>query len=230
MPSADARQLFTRKPVNDAGAAKGGFHRVALETNNHRGGILTHASVLSLTSDGTRHRPVHRGAWLSEVFLGKEPPPPPANVDPIEPTPTDAPKATLRMKLEAHKSDPNCASCHKKIDPFGLAFDHYNAIGEWRTHEKVEGTGDDPLVDASGEMPDGRTFQNAKEFQKLMMADIDAFNHTFIEKLAIYGMRRTMTFDDQDELKAIAKTGREKDYCVQEIVLAFVLSDLFQKR
>ncbi|MEK6233438.1 MAG: DUF1592 domain-containing protein, partial [Planctomycetales bacterium] len=134
------------------------FQRVSLRPEHHRGGLLTHASVLSLTSDGTRHRPVHRGAWLSEVILGKEPPPPPANVDPIEPNPTDAPKATLRMKLAAHKHNPSCAACHKKIDPLGLAFDHYNAVGQWRAREKVNGTGDDPPVDASGELPDGRAF------------------------------------------------------------------------
>ncbi|WP_233903125.1 DUF1592 domain-containing protein [Stieleria maiorica] len=206
------------------------FQRVALRPEHHRGGLLTHASVLSLTSDGTRHRPVHRGAWVSEVFLGKDPPPPPANVDPIEPTPTDAPKATLRMKLEAHKHHPNCASCHRKIDPLGLAFDHYNAIGQWRTHEKVEGTGDDPPVDASGQLPDGRSFADAKEFQQLLMADLDAFNRTFIEKLAIYGMRRTMTIDDHEGLDAIAAISRENNYSVRAILEAFVLSDLFQKR
>lgn len=206
------------------------FQRVSLKPEYHRGGLLTQASVLSLTSDGTRHRPVHRGAWLSEVILGKEPPPPPANVDPIEPNPIDAPKATLRMKLDAHKHNPNCASCHKKIDPLGLAFDHYNAIGQWRTHEKVEGTGDDPRVNASGELADGRAFQNSREFRQLLMADLDAFNETFIEKLAIYGMRRTMTIDDRDELREIARTGKEKDYRLRDILEAFVLSPLFMKR
>ncbi len=206
------------------------FQRVTLHPDSHRGGLLTQASVLSLTSDGTRHRPVHRGAWLSEAIFGKTPPPPPANVDPIEPNPVDSPKATLRMKLEAHKHDARCASCHRNIDPLGLAFDNYNAIGQWRTHEKVEGTGDDPPVDASGELPDGRKFKNAEEFKQLLLTDLDAFNKTFIEKLAIYGLRRTMTFDDHKDLEAIEKAGRESDYRVRDIVTAFVLSDLFQKR
>jgi hypothetical protein len=206
------------------------FQRVSLKPEQHRGGLLTHASVLSLTSDGTRHRPVHRGAWLSEAILGKTPPPPPANVEPIEPTPVDSPKATLRMKLDAHKRNPSCASCHRKIDPLGLAFDNYNAIGEWRTHEQVSGMGDDPLVDASGELPDGRKFNNAKEFKQLLMDDLDAFNEAFTEKLAIYGLRRTVTFEDRDELEAITKIGREKNYRVKDIVEAFVLSELFQKR
>jgi hypothetical protein len=197
------------------------FQRVSLKPEYHRGGLLTQASVLSLTSDGTRHRPVHRGAWLSEAILGKTPPPPPANVEPIPPTPVDSPKATLRMKINAHTQNPSCASCHRNIDPLGLAFENFNAIGEWRTHEQVAGTGEDPLVDASGELPD---------FKRLLMADLDAFNEAFIEKLAIYGLRRTVSFEDHDGLQAIAKASREKDYVLRDIVEAFVMSELFQKR
>ena len=206
------------------------FQRVAIDRETHRGGILTHASILSLTSDGTRQRPVHRGAWVSEVILGKTPPPPPANVDPIEPNPVDSPKATLRMKLAAHIHDARCSACHRKIDPLGFAFENFNAIGEWRTHEVVEGTGDNPPVDSRGEFSDGRKFQNASEFKQLLLADVDQFNLTFIEKLATYGLRRTMSIDDRDELEEIARSGRDSDYRVREIVEAFVLSDLFTKR
>src|SRR5206468_10442968 len=120
------------------------FQRVALPADSHRGGLLTQAAILSLTSDGTRERPVHRGVWVSEAIFGRTPPPPPANVDPIEPNPVDAPKATLRMKLEAHIHDARCAACHAKIDPLGLAFENYDAIGRWRTEEVVEGTGKNP--------------------------------------------------------------------------------------
>ena len=206
------------------------FQRVSLKPEHHRGGLLTHAAILSLTSDGTRHRPVHSGVWLSESIFGKTPPPPPANVDPIEPNPLDAPKATIRMKLQAHIHDPRCASCHRNIDPLGMAFDNYNAIGEWQTHEKVQGTGDDPAVDASGVLPDGRPFADARELKQLLMADLDQFNRTFIEKLATYGLRRTMTFEDRDELNKIAQVSQEKDYRVRDILEAFVLSELFQKR
>ena len=206
------------------------FQRVELRPEHHRGGLLTQAAILSLTSDGTRHRPVHRGAWVSEVILGKTPPPPPANVDPIEPNPVDTPKATLRMKLEAHKHDASCAACHRKIDPLGLAFENFNAIGAWRTHERVEGTGPDPRVDPSGELPDGRAFTDAGEFKRLLVADLDKFQAAFIEKLAVYGLRRTLTVDDRDELAAIAAAGRRHDYRVRDILEAFVLSDLFRTR
>ncbi|MEX0585297.1 MAG: DUF1592 domain-containing protein, partial [Pirellulales bacterium] len=155
-----------------AGVEGDGFQRVALRMEDRRGGLLTQAGVLSLTSDGQRHRPVHRGKWLLETLFNKPPPPPPGNVSPIEPTPAGQPKATLRMKLEAHISDPNCASCHRKIDPLGLAFDNYDAIGRWRTEEAVrDGDGAYPKVDASGVLPDGRKFADGAELKRLLIAD-----------------------------------------------------------
>jgi len=216
--------------LSEEGVARDEFQRVSLPPESRRGGLLTQAAILSLTSDGTRHRPVHRGVWLSEAILGKTPPPPPANVDPIEPNPVNEPKATLRMKLAAHIHDARCASCHSKIDPLGLAFENYDAIGRWRTEEVVEGTGANPPVNASGEFPDGRTYQTPEEFKQLLLADLDTFNAAFIEKLATYGMRRTLSFDDRDELAAIAAASRDHDYRLRDIVESFILSDLFLKR
>ena len=206
------------------------FQRVSLPPESHRGGLLTQAAILSQTSDGTRHRPVHRGKWVSEAIFGKSPPPPPANVDAIEPNPVTAPKATLRMKLEAHIHDPKCASCHSKIDPLGLAFENFDAIGRWRTHEVVEGTGENPPVNASGKLHDGRSYKTPEEFKQLLLGDVETFNAAFVERLATYGLRRSMSFDDRDGLAAIAKVSRAKNYRLRDIVEAFVLSDLFQKR
>lgn len=206
------------------------FQRVALTPESHRGGLLTQAAILSLTSDGTRHRPVHRGVWVMESIFGRSPAPPPPNVEPIAPNPVTAPKATIRMKLDAHIHDANCAACHAKIDPLGLAFENYDAIGRWRTTEKAEGTGEDPTVDPSGKFPDGRSYKDAAEFKKLLLADIDSFNRTFIEKLATYALRRTMSFSDYDQLKAIAATSKADDYRVKDILTALVTSDLFQRR
>jgi hypothetical protein len=204
--------------------------RVTLPRDSHRGGLLTQASILSLTSDGTRHRPVHRGVWISEAIFGKSPPPPPANVDPIAPNPVDSPKATLRMKLEAHIKDPNCASCHAKIDPLGLAFENYDAIGRWRTVETTEGSGDDPPVNPAGKLPDGRAYETPGDFKRLLLTDIDTFNATFVEKLATYGLRRSMSFDDREALQTIAAASKARDYRLRDIVEAFVTSDLFQTR
>ena len=134
------------------------FQRGALTPESRRGGLLTQAAILSLTSDGTRHRPVHRGVWVMESIFGKSPPPLPANVDPIEPNPVTTPEATLRIKLEAHIKDANCAACHAKIDPLGFAFENYEAVGRWRTKEKTEGVDTDPTVNPSGKFADGRTY------------------------------------------------------------------------
>ena len=214
-----------------AGVGQDSFQRVALRAEDHRGGLLTQAGVLSLTSDGQRHRPVHRGKWVLESIFNKPPPPPPANVKPIEPTPAGQPKATLRMKLEAHKSDANCAACHRKIDPLGVAFDNYDAIGRWRTEEVVrDGDGTNPKVDASGVLPDGRTFADGAELRRLLVADTDKFAAAFIEKLATYALRRALTMDDRRELTSLAWHSRETDHRLRDIVEALVLSDLFQKR
>ncbi|MGB1814617.1 MAG: DUF1592 domain-containing protein, partial [Rubripirellula sp.] len=125
----------------------GGFQRVTFKPEDHRGGLLTMGAVLGLTSDGTRHRPVHRGVWLSETIFNRTPPSPPANVDPIEPIPPEGTKITIRQRIEAHARNASCAACHRNIDPLGLAFDQYDAIGQWRTHEKVPtGKGQDPVV------------------------------------------------------------------------------------
>lgn len=187
--------------------------------------------ILGLTSDGTRHRPVHRGVWVSEAIFGKTPPPPPANVDPIEPNPPDSPKATIRQKIEAHASDPNCAACHRGIDPLGLAFEQFDAIGAWRTHERVDkGTGEDPAVDPSGKMPDGRSFADAGQFKALLLNDREKFLQAFVEHLCTYSLRRVLNVDDRDDIRAIVEQAKQQDYRLKDIIRTVALSDLLKKR
>ncbi len=213
------------------GPKAGGFERVSLKPEDRRGGLLTMGAVLGLTSDGTRHRPVHRGVWLSEVIFGKTPPPPPANVPAIEPPTAQSPKATLRQKIEAHRNDANCAACHAKIDPLGIAWDNYDAIGQWRTREKVTaGVGEDPLINPAGEMPDGRVFKDAIGFKQRLLEDREKVARAFIEHLCTYGLRRVLSFDDQDDLKAIADEAKKNQYRVKDIVRAVALSELMRKR
>jgi hypothetical protein len=209
----------------------GGFQRVSLKPEDRRGGLLTMGAVLGLTSDGTRHRPVHRGVWLSEVMLGKTPPPPPANVPAIEPPTPQSPKATLREKIEAHRNDANCAACHAKIDPLGLAWDNYDAIGQWRTREKVQaGVGEDPLINPAGSMPDGRAFKDATEFKQRLLEDREKVARAFIEHLCTYGLRRVLSFDDQEDLKAIEAEAKKNGYRLKDIVRAVAMSELMRKR
>ncbi len=208
------------------------FQRVSLKPEDRRGGLLTMGAVLGLTSDGTRHRPVHRGVWLSETIFNKTPPPPPANVDPIEPIPPEGDKVTVRKRLEVHATNANCASCHSRIDPLGFAWENYDAIGQWRDREMVpKGKGDDPFVDASGVMPDGRrTFEGGDEFKQHLLKDRDKVARAFIEHLCTYALRRVLTVDDQDDLQLIENEAKKNDYRVKDIVRAVALSDLIQKR
>jgi hypothetical protein len=209
----------------------GGFQRVSLKPDDHRGGLLTMGAVLGLTSDGTRHRPVHRGVWVSEAIFNRTPPSPPANVDPIEPIPPQGNKITIRQRIEAHARNASCAACHRNIDPLGLAFDQYDAVGQWRTREHVPtGVGDDPMVDASGVMPDGRAFTDSDQFKRLLLEDRDKVAQAFIEHLCTYALRRVLTVDDRDDINMIEEEAKKNDYRVKDIVRAVALSELMRKR
>ena len=208
-----------------------GFQRISLKPADHRGGLLTMGAVLGLSSDGTRHRPIHRGVWLSEAIFGKTPPPPPANVPAIEPPTPQSPKASLRDKLTAHSTNPNCAACHAKIDPLGFAWDNYDAIGQWRTVEKVPaGSGADPAIVSAGELPDGRAFKDPSGFKQLLLADRDAVAKAFVEHLCTYALRRMLTFDDKDDIEAIVAEAKKHDYRLQDIVKAVATSEIIRKR
>ncbi len=207
------------------------FQRVSLKPEHKRGGLLTMGAVLGLTSDGTRHRPVHRGVWLSEAIFNKTPPPPPANVDPIEPVPPEGNKVTVRQRLEVHAQNKNCASCHAKIDPLGLAWDNYDAIGQWREREVVPtGKGENPLADPSGVMPDGRSFKDAAEFKHILLEDRDTFERAFIEHLCTYALRRVLTVDDEDDVQLIVENVKKTPGGIRDMVRAVAGSDLIQKR
>jgi len=209
----------------------GGFQRVALKPEYHRGGLLTMGAILGLTSDGTRHRPVHRGVWLSEAIFNYTPPSPPANVEPIEPIPPQGEKITVRQRIEAHAQNTSCAACHRHIDPLGLAFDQYDAIGQWRTHERVlTGIGDDPQVNPQGKLADGRTFTDAVEFRSLILDNRDKFAKAFIEHLSTYALRRVLTFDDQEDVLAILAEAKKHNYGLRNTIREVALSDLLKKK
>jgi hypothetical protein len=135
------------------------------------------------------------------------------------------------MKLDAHKRNEHCAACHAKIDPFGLAFDNFDAIGRWRTEETVnDGAGANPKVDASDQLIDGRKFTNSSDLKKLLLADLDKFNTAFVEKLATFALRRVMTIGDRDAIAEVSQAGKAADYRLATLVEALVTNALFQRR
>ncbi len=145
--------------------------------------------------------------------------------------PANGHQITIRQRIEAHAKTASCAACHRNIDPLGLAFDQYDAVGRWRTTEVVPtGIGDNPPVDASGEMPDGRSFKDSVQFKKLLMDDRDQITRAFIEHLCTYALRRVLTVDDRDDIQAILAEAGKNEYRVKDIVRAVATSELLRKR
>ena len=137
----------------------------------------------------------------------------------------------MTCQPEAHATQTNCISCHAKIDPYGLAFENFDAIGRWREVERVEGgVGADPPVDASGVLPDGNAFSGPVEFKKLLAADEARLARAFLEQLATYALRRVITVDDASHLDTITDSAKSDEYRVQTLVRGLVMSELFKQR
>ena len=189
-----------------------------------RGGVLTHGSVLTVTSNPTRTSPTKRGRWVLEQLLGTPPPPPPPGADVLKDENAITSAKTLRDKMIQHRSDPACASCHAKMDPLGFGLENFDPIGGWRTMD-----GDAP-VDPSGELPGGARFSGPAELRSLILKDKDQFVRAFSEKLLTYALGRGVDFADQCHVDTIAQQVRKSDYKFSSLVFAIVNSDPFKKR
>ncbi len=199
-----------------AGVEGVAFRKVALKPEYHRGGLLTHASILKVSANGNNTSPVVRGAWVLDRILGTPPSPPPPGTPGVEPDIRGA--TTLRQMLEKHRTTESCNSCHAQIDPPGFALENYDVEGGWQTNYRSLGKQFKsppnlkraqwrigPPVDASGVTADGKAFADLKEFkQKILLADPEAFTLALTRKLAAYGSGRAMGFSDRTELQRIA--------------------------
>ena len=181
----------------------------------HRGGVLTQASIQSITSNGTRTSPVVRGVWILKTLLGSDPGLPVANVGEIASQVPGIDKATVRQRLAIHRENPSCARCHDKIDPLGLAMENYNAAGEWRDQEghgyegRIEAG--DPMIDASAKMPDGTEFIGIKGLQEQLLKKEDLFLNSLSTQLHTYALGRELGFSDRAMIKeSIERMKREK--------------------
>lgn len=206
------------------GVAGEAFRRVKLE-GDRRGGILTLASVLTVTSNPTRTSPVKRGKWIMEQILGTPPPPPPPNVPLLEETEEAAATGSLRQRMEAHIGNPTCASCHRSMDALGLAFENYDAVGRWRDKD---GKFD---IDASGETPSGRKFAGAKDLKGFLAGeDRDLFVRCLAEKMLTYALGRGLEYFDKCTVDDIWGATEKGEYRFAAMVDAIVGSDAFGKR
>ncbi len=197
------------------------FVRVSLPMKE-RGGLLTQASVLTVTSNPTRTSPVKRGKWVLEQLLGTPPPPPPPNVPEL-----DAQKklaGTLRQRMEQHRANPSCASCHAQMDAMGFAMENFNAIGAWRAKD-----GND-LIDASGSLPDGKSFKGAGELKGVLKEKQELFVHNFAEKMLTYSLGRGLEYYDNRAIRQISADLAKHDYKFSVLIANIAKSDPFRLR
>ncbi|MCR9202558.1 MAG: DUF1592 domain-containing protein [Planctomycetaceae bacterium] len=201
----------------------GDFRRVSLDGTN-RAGLLTHASILTLTSNPGRTSPVKRGKWILENLFGDAPPPAPAGVPELEETAEAAPDATLREQLAQHRADPGCAACHKVMDPLGLGLENFDAVGRWRT--KDEGH----EIDASGTLPSGESFNGPLEMINIVRDRRDKYFRTVTAKMLTYAVGRGMQYYDKCAVDECLRHMQSSDYRFSSMVESIVLSDPFLRR
>ncbi len=199
------------------------FRRVALRPEYHRGGILRHGSILSVTSYATRTSPVLRGKWVLENLLGAPPPPPPPDVSDLEDN-TVAASLPVRQRLAMHRADPACASCHDRIDPVGFALENFDAVGRWRETEQ------ELPVDVSGGLPDGVRFAGVTGLEQALLERPDLFTRTLTEKLLVFALGRGLDPTDGAAVRTIVRDAAEQDYRFSAVVQGIAASVPFRMR
>ncbi len=218
-----AGNVLYQKKTQTGGQAipRNEFVRVALPMKE-RGGLLTHASILTVTSNPTRTSPVKRGKWVLEQILGTPPPPPPPDVPELDGQKTLT--GTLRQRMEQHRENPSCAGCHKQMDALGFAFENFDAIGRFRAKT------DEGAIDASGTLPDGKSFQGPAELKTILKGKQELIVRNLAEKLLTYGVGRGLEFYDNRALNQICAQTAKADYKFSALITAIVKSDPFRLR
>jgi hypothetical protein len=226
------------KHYNIPGVEGWEFKKVKLPKDSHRGGVLTQASVLKVTANGTYTSPILRGAWVLERILGTPPPRPPEGITAIEPDIRGA--KTIRQQMAKHREVETCASCHSKIDPPGFALESFDVIGGWRDYYRTSGNGkpvmidgrrmpylQGPKVDPADEMPGGQKFNDIDEFKQILLKDKDQLARNLTEKLVTYATGAAVQPADRPQIEAIVKNVRDKNYGLRSLVHEIVRSELF---
>ena len=217
-------------PEKDKLRLADGFQRVSLKPENHRGGVLGMAGVLTVSANGVETSPVTRGVWVSENLLGVVPATPPDEVPLIESDVSGA--TTIRERLAKHAADKTCAECHRKIDPLGFGLETFDPIGRWRTkYPQTKKDGPAPKIDASGEFPSGETYADFREFKKILTEQRkDLFARHLVSKLLAYSTGRHMEVVDDYEIGDILARVQEKDYGLNTLVVEALTSKIFRSR
>jgi len=210
------------------------FRRVSVGPDSHRGGVLTQAAVHTITSNGTRTSPVKRGTWVMTTMLGQDPGLPVANAGDIAPKVPGIDKATVRKRLEIHRTLPLCARCHNKIDPLGFALENYDASGFWRDKEGFGYNGrieaNDPVIDASSKLPDGTAIVGVSGLQNAILKKEALFLNCLSKKMLTYALGREMGLVDTDLITQASRHVQTHDYRLSSLVEFIVCCEAFQNR
>ena len=207
-----------------------GLRKIPLRKDQQRGGIITQASVLKVTANGTTTSPIVRGVWLLERILGKHVPPPPDQVPAIEPDIRGA--VSIRDQLDKHRSTESCMACHKKIDPPGFALENYDVIGGWRENYRAINPDDKkwthgPVVDASYEMSDGKSFRNIVGFKELALSDTEQIARNLVNQVTMYATGAEIEFADRREIDQIVEALADDNYGFRSLIHAVTQSRIF---
>jgi len=203
------------------------FRRVTLprEMSATRAGLLGHGSILAVTSYPTRTSPVLRGKWVLDNLLGTPPPEPPPNVPALKENVEGAAALSVRERIEQHRSNPGCASCHKIMDPIGFSLERFDAVGRWRD------VGEDGVpIDASGTLLDGTALDGPASLRTALLQSPDAFVKTVAEKLLIYGLGRGVEYYDQPAVRKIVRDAGGANATLPGLIMGIVRSAPFQMR
>src|SRR5262249_29365800 len=198
------------------------FQRVKLPPE--RGGILTHASILTLTSNPTRTSPVKRGKWVLEQLFNTPPPPPPPDAGELDEDANAQLSGSLRQRMEQHRTKPSCAICHNRLDPLGFAFENYDAVGAWRAKD---GKFD---IDPSGKLPDGRTFKGPKELKMILKGQKDLLGRCLTEKILTYALGRGLEYYDRCAVDQVLRALEKNDYRFSALLVEVAKSEPFRMR
>ena len=199
------------------------FRRVTLEDERRRG-LLGKGSILTTTSYANRTSPVLRGKWILENILGAPPPPPPPNIPELQEATRDGKPLTMRQRMEAHRANPACATCHARMDPLGFALENFDAIGGWRATEA------DLPIDASGVLPDGTQFEGASGLREVLLSRREEFVRIVTEKLLTYALGRGTEYYDAPAVRSIMRKAAPSDYRWSSLIVGIVKSTPFQIR
>ncbi len=198
------------------------FRKVNLKSIENRGGIMTQAGLLAMNSDGKDSHPLKRGVWMLERLLNDPPPPPPPVVPEIDLTDPEIAKMTLKERIEDHRDDPACYSCHAKIDPWGIAFENFDAIGSWR--DQINGV----PVDATSTLFNNQKLDGINGLKRFLLTNRqDQFSSAMVHKLTTYALGRPLNFGDRASINEITSNLRNKGDRLSDLIALVVASDLF---